>query len=536
MMNSKNRSVSALLAVCTLSALPALGQVYQRADTNPIPPGGGSNPPTHLLAVASVFDGGYIAVGREGTTTLHMARYNAAGTVIWSEYAPTNFPISATSINQVGAAANPTYLVAGEIADAYPWGTWVMAIDVNGNLVCNFREINGVGPAFPASRSPVAVKPLADSSYVLTGRSQGASTAPTFGRLTRFVPGCGGVMWSRIYTATAGVPGLTGQCEITDVVEEPDTLLAVGTAQVVNTAAVPFLLRVDKATGNVVQAMFYAIGDPGLNIRGDGLAQSFDAAGNLNGYVFDGRYSSTAPGVNGPTSNYIVRVNVGLAVVWAQLEREFEPCHACVRTFRNQTLLAGTRTTTNNTAADVWGQLVDSGGGAMIWGWNYGHGLERGNGVSITNATPTSPMGPIIVGVRDLSTAAGGGYLVKSNIFTGSSGGCENNVPPPAPMGAQVGAQFAATFVQNIRNLDMPLIPETLRTVDACPPFVPPCCTNDFDGDGDVGTDADIAAFFACLGGNCCPTCGSPDFNCDGDIGTDADIASFFSVLGGGPC
>jgi hypothetical protein len=63
-----------------------------------------------------------------------------------------------------------------------------------------------------------------------------------------------------------------------------------------------------------------------------------------------------------------------------------------------------------------------------------------------------------------------------------------------------------------------------------------PCCTSDFDGDGDVGTDADIQAFFACLGGNCCATCGSADFNNDGDVGTDADIESFFRVLAGGAC
>jgi hypothetical protein len=66
--------------------------------------------------------------------------------------------------------------------------------------------------------------------------------------------------------------------------------------------------------------------------------------------------------------------------------------------------------------------------------------------------------------------------------------------------------------------------------------FQPSCNTADFDGNGDLGTDADIEAFFACLGGNCCSTCGSADFNADGDIGTDADIESFFSVLGGGPC
>jgi hypothetical protein len=63
-----------------------------------------------------------------------------------------------------------------------------------------------------------------------------------------------------------------------------------------------------------------------------------------------------------------------------------------------------------------------------------------------------------------------------------------------------------------------------------------PHCSADFNGDGAIGTDADIQDFFACLGGNCCPTCGSADFNGDGAIGTDADIESFFSVLGGGPC
>jgi hypothetical protein len=64
------------------------------------------------------------------------------------------------------------------------------------------------------------------------------------------------------------------------------------------------------------------------------------------------------------------------------------------------------------------------------------------------------------------------------------------------------------------------------------------CGTADFDGDGDTGTDADIEAFFACLGGNCCATChpGGADFDGDGDTGTDADIEAFFRVLAGGDC
>jgi hypothetical protein len=69
-------------------------------------------------------------------------------------------------------------------------------------------------------------------------------------------------------------------------------------------------------------------------------------------------------------------------------------------------------------------------------------------------------------------------------------------------------------------------------------PQVLPCGTADFDNDGDVGTDADIEAFFVCLSGNCCPTCfeRGPDFDGDGDVGTDADIEAFFRVLAGGSC
>ncbi|HYE61149.1 MAG TPA: hypothetical protein VD997_04065 [Phycisphaerales bacterium] len=67
-------------------------------------------------------------------------------------------------------------------------------------------------------------------------------------------------------------------------------------------------------------------------------------------------------------------------------------------------------------------------------------------------------------------------------------------------------------------------------------PLPPLCGTADFNGDGDTGTDQDIEAFFACLGGTCCPLCGTADFNFDGDTGTDQDIEAFFRVLGGGSC
>jgi hypothetical protein len=63
-------------------------------------------------------------------------------------------------------------------------------------------------------------------------------------------------------------------------------------------------------------------------------------------------------------------------------------------------------------------------------------------------------------------------------------------------------------------------------------------CAADFDCDGDVGTDADIESFFACLAGSCpsAPCMSTADFNGDGDVGTDADIEAFFRVLAGGAC
>jgi hypothetical protein len=46
----------------------------------------------------------------------------------------------------------------------------------------------------------------------------------------------------------------------------------------------------------------------------------------------------------------------------------------------------------------------------------------------------------------------------------------------------------------------------------------------------------DIDAFFACIAGSCCASCDSADFDGNGDIGTDADIEAFFRVLSGGTC
>jgi hypothetical protein len=70
------------------------------------------------------------------------------------------------------------------------------------------------------------------------------------------------------------------------------------------------------------------------------------------------------------------------------------------------------------------------------------------------------------------------------------------------------------------------------------PALVSCCGSADFNCDGDLGTDADIESFFACLSGTCptLPCTSNADFNGDGDLGTDADIEAFFRVLGGGSC
>ncbi len=56
---------------------------------------------------------------------------------------------------------------------------------------------------------------------------------------------------------------------------------------------------------------------------------------------------------------------------------------------------------------------------------------------------------------------------------------------------------------------------------------------SDFNCDGDLGTDMDISAFFACLTDGCG---GGMDFDGDGDPGTDLDVGAFFVALAGGAC
>jgi hypothetical protein len=157
------------------------------------------------------------------------------------------------------------------------------------------------------------------------------------------------------------------------------------------------------------------------------------------------------------------------------------------------------------------------------------HGLCPVEGELASDSTPTRTKWPATIGQGSVTwntlpqadpravNALRWGYLYNFR--------CTINVPPATCHGATIGL------------FKPPTPASTAATVWAMVP-VPGagCGSADFNGDGDEGTDADIAAFFACISGQCCPTCGGPDFNGDCDPATDADIVAFFHALGGGSC
>ncbi len=125
------------------------------------------------------------------------------------------------------------------------------------------------------------------------------------------------------------------------------------------------------------------------------------------------------------------------------------------------------------------------------------------------------------------AVALGRIFRLEGNVWTPYGGGADSQV---IRLFKFAGEMFMGGSFANVNGVPASHIISRV----GCPA----CGTADFDGDGDIGTDADIEAFFACLAGNCCATCyaGGADFNADGDIGTDADIEAFFRVLAGGNC
>ncbi|HYE61973.1 MAG TPA: hypothetical protein VD997_08240 [Phycisphaerales bacterium] len=195
-------------------------------------------------------------------------------------------------------------------------------------------------------------------------------------------------------------------------------------------------------------------------------------------------------------------------------------------------------------------------GGTLTGTGNLNTHVVNSSG-SIDPGHPTSPAGHLTI--NGPYTQLPAGRLDFQLRGSGSTQFDRLTINGPAALGGALHVRFENSFVPPI-GATFRILNATSRTgeftavttegapsraaavtydaVGATLVIVQPCGTADFNGDSDIGTDQDIEAFFACLGGHCCDTCfqGGSDFNMDGDAGTDQDIESFFRVLGGGPC
>jgi len=131
-----------------------------------------------------------------------------------------------------------------------------------------------------------------------------------------------------------------------------------------------------------------------------------------------------------------------------------------------------------------------------------------------------------------------GPYTFTGSIMGSDVQGWVNGTKPNYGWMMTSELEFLTSIAKRISSRESSAANRPLLIVTYTLPPPPTCGTSDFNGDGDFGTDADIEAFFACLGGNCCATCwqNGADFNGDGDVGDDADIEAFFRVLAGGTC
>jgi hypothetical protein len=201
----------------------------------------------------------------------------------------------------------------------------------------------------------------------------------------------------------------------------------------------------------------------------------------------------------------------------------------------------------------VGAKVVNNGNGTWTYEYAvYNHNSDRGGG----RFSVPIPPGAVVtnIGFHDVDSHSGEPYDLTD--WSASSGGgavtwstqtyAQNVNANAVRWGTMYNFRFTVNAAPNSAgSVTVGLFkpanansPATSVSATVPAPTTPSCDSADFNCDGDVGTDADIESFFACLGGNCpAPPCtSSADFNHDGDVGTDADIESFFRVLAGGPC
>jgi hypothetical protein len=139
-------------------------------------------------------------------------------------------------------------------------------------------------------------------------------------------------------------------------------------------------------------------------------------------------------------------------------------------------------------------------------------------------------------------STCGSSFDTVLSVFSGACGALTEVACNDDNCGLQSSLNFSAaagqTYLIRVGGYNGRTGAFVVRAVGGGGVIPPTCGSADFDCDGDLGTDADIESFFACIAGTCPPPpcTSSADFNQDGDLGTDADIEAFFRVLAGGTC
>ena len=446
------------------------------------PLGSGTSSSSILQCLARLPNGDILTGGNHsslgGVTTNKIGRFSQA-TQTWSDigYGTQGGVVYAIQVMPGGNEI----IVGGDFSRA-------QTIAVNHVARCNLltNTWSSVGSNMTTSGDSVKVLALAPDGTVIVGGSFFGVAGTGSARIARLNPGNN--TWSALGT------GCNNNVEAIVVMDDGD-IIAAGYFTLAGGVACNRMARFDVQTGT-----WSAIGGTSTT----GMNYINDLTRLPSGELIVGGSFTFIGGVGGVTANRIARYNPDTGVFSA--------------------LISGVNSDVRAVAPLLDGRLAVTGNfTGRLAAYSFG-------GTPPTISSPPSDLnrcgdGPAVFTV----SAAGTGPLSFQWRFntvpidtTANPSAATDTLSLPAASPADNGA-YTVTVTNSCGPATSPAAALTVNTAD-------------FNGDGDIGTDADIEAFFACLGGNCCPTCGSADLNADGDTGTDADIESFFRVLGGGSC
>ncbi|HYE61509.1 MAG TPA: hypothetical protein VD997_05905 [Phycisphaerales bacterium] len=282
-------------------------------------------------------------------------------------------------------------------------------------------------------------------------------------------------------------------------------------------------IDVSQTTGKQLFGDYGLDGAPGTNDtgEGDGVVDGNDASIGRLASLSENPFASAGPSISSPTfdaagnlyfiASVSLKKRLGAQVLEVPsialirgLYNEASFCYSLEVVLEMGSVFAGRNSGTNYQVQVLNLSDADSASSASIWSGSATQ--QAWNNVDPTTMEPGDPrqLGGLVLSARVCYDMDGNSVFEDPSVL--------NNNPASADESYNV--------VMYVGYVPTPVV----------------CGTADYNQDGDIGTDQDIEAFFACIGGNCCPTCQSADFNGDGDTATDQDIESFFRVLGGGPC